>query len=56
MGTYGPMRWPATRYAQPPLHAVPLRPPRSAAMVLLVSLVFLAVFAGIALVAAEVAP
>jgi hypothetical protein len=50
------MRRPATRYAQPPLHAASLRLPRSAAMIILVSLVFLAVFTGIALVAAETSP
>jgi len=43
-------------YAHPRLHAAPLRPPRSAVMVLLVSLLFLAVFAGIAAVAAEAVP
>jgi hypothetical protein len=38
------------------MHAASLRSPQSAAMALLVSLVFLAVFAGIALVAAEAMP
>lgn len=42
--------------AQPPLHAEPFRPTRSAVMILLVSLLFLAVFAGIALIAAEAVP
>lgn len=39
---------------QSTLHAALLRPPRSVAMTLIVSLVFLAVFACIALVASEV--
>jgi hypothetical protein len=43
-------------YAQPLLHAATLRPPQSAVMVVLVSIVFLAVFAGIALIAAEAVP
>jgi hypothetical protein len=46
----------AASYAHSPLHAAPLHPPRSAAMVLIVSLVFLAVFTGIAAIAAEAVP
>jgi hypothetical protein len=56
MGAYEPMRWPATRYTHSTLHAAHLRPPRSTAMAILVSFVFIAVFTGIALVATEAVP